>query len=110
MRPLYAGKRVSRKRWQPASPPASVAVELRTAPPASSRWMNRPASSIDPAELLANAGWVRALARNLLSDSHKADDVVQGTLVAAIEHPPAPDVPLRPWLARVARNLSFQTM
>ena len=32
------------------------------------------------------------------------DDLVQRTFVAAIEHPPATDRPLRPWLAAVLRN------
>ena len=36
-----------------------------------------------------------------------ADDVVQDTFVRAIEHPPArTDEPLRPWLVKVALNLS----
>ncbi len=36
-----------------------------------------------------------------------ADDIVQETFVRAMEHPPArTDEPLRPWLVRVAMNLS----
>lgn len=65
---------------------------------------------IDPELLLANAGWLRALARGLVGDDHAADDVVQQTFVAAVEHPPGGGVPLRPWLARVARNFSLRTL
>jgi RNA polymerase sigma factor (sigma-70 family) len=72
--------------------------------------MPAPGPRIDPEELLANTCWVRALARGLLADGHRADDVVQSTLAAAVEQPPRADVPLRPWLARVARNFAFQTL
>jgi RNA polymerase sigma-70 factor (ECF subfamily) len=69
--------------------------------------MTPPAPRIDPEELLANAAWVRALARNLVGDAALADDVAQQTVVAAIERPPRAGVPLAAWMARVARNLSF---
>lgn len=36
-----------------------------------------------------------------------ADDVVQAAMLAAVRTPPREGVPLAPWLARVARNLSF---
>jgi RNA polymerase sigma-70 factor (ECF subfamily) len=65
---------------------------------------------IDPEELLANAGWLHALARSLVADGHRADDVVQQTFAAAVEHPPGDGVPLRPWLARVARNFSLKVL
>src|SRR5882724_8765974 len=65
---------------------------------------------IDPEDLLANAGWLHALARGLVADGHRADDVVQQTFAAAVEHPPGDDVPLRPWLARVARNFAIKTL
>ena len=72
--------------------------------------MNGASRPIDPAELLANAGNLRALARRLVADDHDADDVVQQTFVAAVERPPRADVPLRPWLARVARNFALRTL
>lgn len=65
---------------------------------------------LDAETLLAHAGWVRALARSLVADGQGADDVVQLTLIAALERPPRDDVPLRPWLARVARNFSLQAI
>jgi RNA polymerase sigma-70 factor (ECF subfamily) len=55
-------------------------------------------------ELLEHVGWLRSLARGLVADTHAADDVVQQTLLAALEHPPRAQVPLRSWLAAVARN------
>ncbi len=57
-------------------------------------------------ELLAQAGWLGALARTLVADPGEADDLVQETWLAALKRPPMGDRPLRPWLARVARNLA----
>lgn len=47
---------------------------------------------------------LRALARALVRGDADADDLVQDTAVAALEHPPALDRPVRPWLAAVLRN------
>ena len=55
-----------------------------------------------PEALLAEAGWLRRLARSLVGDG--AEDAVQQTYLAAIVSPPAGDRPLRPWLAQVLRN------
>lgn len=62
--------------------------------------------------LLAEAGWVRSIARRLVRDSHDAEDVAQDTLVAALE---ANDelgsgrhTDLRSWLGAVGRNLSLR--
>src|SRR5438045_4511048 len=55
-------------------------------------------------DLLGHAAWLRRLAQALVHDQDAAQDVVQGTLVAAWQHPPALDRDVRPWLARVARN------
>jgi len=64
----------------------------------------------DPEALLAHAGWVRALALRLVRDDAGADDVAQDTLTAAWEKPPRAQVPLAPWLARVARNFAFRSL
>src|SRR5262249_37457753 len=40
----------------------------------------------------------------LVRDSDDAEDVVQGALVAAWQHPPPADAKPRSWLARVAQN------
>lgn len=60
-------------------------------------------------ELLADARWIRGIARSLIADSATADDVVQDAWVAALAHDlPAADQrgSRRPWLVRVVRNLA----
>jgi len=57
------------------------------------------------AALLAQADWLRDLARKLVGGAG-ADDAVQDTYVAALRSPPDPDLPAKPWLARVLRNAS----
>jgi RNA polymerase sigma factor (sigma-70 family) len=56
-------------------------------------------------KLLAEMAWVRQLARALIKDAALADDVAQDTWVVAAERQPDSDQPLRPWLARVVKNL-----
>jgi RNA polymerase sigma-70 factor (ECF subfamily) len=63
---------------------------------------------LDVEALLAQAGWIRSLARSLVADASRADDLVQRTFVAALEHPPEPSTPLRRWLGAVARNFARQ--
>src|SRR5688572_32525448 len=58
-----------------------------------------------PEDLLAHAGWLRRLAQSLVGAGGGADDLVQETYVAALRHPPRTDLPIRPWLAQVLRNL-----
>jgi RNA polymerase sigma-70 factor (ECF subfamily) len=57
-------------------------------------------------ELLAQAGWLGLLARRLVADPNAADDVVQDTWIAALRRPPERERELRPWLAKVARNVA----
>lgn len=57
-------------------------------------------------ELLTHARWARALARQLLRDEQRADDVVQEAWLAAVERPPRPGPGLRAWFARLIRNLA----
>lgn len=66
----------------------------------------QPASRLPLDALLAEAGWLRALARSLVSDPSTADDLVQETWLAALKHPPAADRPLRPWLRTVVENFA----
>ena len=56
--------------------------------------------------LLAHAGFLRSLARELSRDTSRADDLVQRTWVAALQHPPGDDQPRRRWLAAILRNFS----
>ena len=56
-------------------------------------------------DLRAHMTWLRRLAARLVSPS-SADDAVQATLLAAVEHTPSLDRDLRPWLARVLANFA----
>ena len=46
-------------------------------------------------ELLAHLGFVRRLARALMGDEARADDLAQDTFVAALRTPPRAGFPLR---------------
>jgi RNA polymerase sigma-70 factor (ECF subfamily) len=54
--------------------------------------------------VLENAAFARRLARALVGDDARADDVVQQAWVAALEHPPRAGRGIRAWLATVVRN------
>jgi DNA-directed RNA polymerase specialized sigma24 family protein len=60
---------------------------------------------LDPERLLTEDPFVRGLARQLLRDTHAADDLVQQTWVAALQAAP-PAGGLRHWLAVVVRRLA----
>jgi RNA polymerase sigma-70 factor (ECF subfamily) len=60
------------------------------------------------AELLAHAGWARALARQLVGDAARAEELVQDTLGTALDKPPRRAGNLRGWLARVLTNAARQ--
>src|SRR5262249_28900190 len=64
-------------------------------------------SSMDGDLLLQHQRYLRRLVRNLVRDENAAEDLVQTTWLAALEQPPRSPDALRSWLARVARNLSF---
>jgi len=59
----------------------------------------------DLERLLAQSDWLRALARRLVGTA-SADDAVQDTFIAAMQSPSAADLPPRPWLARILRNVT----
>src|SRR5688572_14341405 len=64
----------------------------------------------DPEETLRqHGGFVRAVARRLVLDDSRADDVSQQTWLAALEHPPSRERGIRAWFATVARNFSFRS-
>src|SRR5688500_8487839 len=54
--------------------------------------------------LLGEMAWARRLARRLALGDADADEAVQDAWVASLRHPPAPDRPVRPWLAQVLRR------
>lgn len=58
-------------------------------------------------EVLAHAGWVRALARQLLADEHRAEDAAQEAMRVALERRPRSGPGLKAWLGRVVRNVAF---
>ena len=55
--------------------------------------------------LLANVGWVHALARQLCADVHVAADAAQAACVAATRQPPRDVSKVRSYLARLLRNV-----
>lgn len=62
-------------------------------------------SSTTPADLLRQLDWMRALARELVSDPQRAEDLAQDTLIIGLERPPTGGEGLRGWIATVMRNL-----
>jgi len=60
--------------------------------------------AVDPESLLVHADFVRTLARRLVRDDHRADDVVQETWLAALRNPPHSLGAVRSWLSSVTLN------
>ena len=72
----------------------------------------RPRSSVSPEELLAQLGWMRALAQRLVYDPDLADDVLQQACLLALERGPdsaRQGAGLRAWLAAVTRRLALHS-
>lgn len=61
--------------------------------------------SLSPEILLAHAEFIRGLARRLIRDEQKAEDVAQDVWVAALKKSAAEVASVRAWLAGTARNL-----
>lgn len=57
--------------------------------------------------MLQHEAWLRRLARSLVMDDTRADDVVQQVWLKALESRPNSERDLRPWLKAVARNVAF---
>lgn len=51
-----------------------------------------------------------SLSYRLTGCAADADDIVQETFARALQSPPSPEVPWRPWLLRVATNLSLDVL
>src|SRR5678815_316208 len=62
----------------------------------------RPPTSTE--QLLAHAGWLRALALRLVHDDSLADDLVQETWIATMRRAPERQTGARSWLAKVMLN------
>src|SRR5262245_58958505 len=63
-----------------------------------------PANPVPIERLLKHRAWVRALARALVLDDARADDVAQEAWLAAMRPPPRHDAGLRAWLGRLVRH------
>jgi len=61
---------------------------------------------LDARLLLEHAPWMRRLARSLVGDPERAEDLSQETWRRMLERPPALDRPFRGWIATVMRNLA----
>lgn len=59
-------------------------------------------------ELLAQAGWMRTLARSLVADPQAAEDVVQDAWVVALAKRAAVRTDVASWLRSVVRNLALR--
>jgi len=69
--------------------------------------MTPPPADAGARELAAHGAWLRRLARDLVRDADAAEELVQDTYVAALQHPPAGGVAsMRAWLATIVRNLA----
>ncbi len=71
--------------------------------------MEQSSESPDTLALLENAAWVRRLARRLVADAHRAEDVAQDVLASALEHPPSfagNARRLRKWLGGATRHFA----
>ncbi len=68
--------------------------------------MNGDSRPIDLDRLLAHGGFVRAVARSLVLDENRADDLVQETFLRALRRGPDEPSRLKGWLAAVTRNLA----
>ena len=64
--------------------------------------------STDLTEVLANASWMRRLARRLVRDDGMADEVVQDVWLAWWLRPPRDARATRSWLGRVVRNFAWR--
>jgi RNA polymerase sigma-70 factor, ECF subfamily len=61
---------------------------------------------ISTEELLAHAGFLQRLTRELVADANEAADLAQATLLVGLKHPPERTGSIRGWLATVAANLA----
>ncbi len=66
--------------------------------------MSEAPRAVDLEQLLAHREWVRRLARSLVIDENRADDVEQLTWLSAMQSPPRVGTRPRAWLGTVVRN------
>lgn len=68
--------------------------------------MAHPSDTFDPSLLLAHSSWLRSLARSLVGDPHRAEDLIQEAWVAALQNPPVDAAPpaQKAWLRTVLQR------
>ncbi len=66
-------------------------------------------AELDAEVILQHSGFIRSLARGLLRDESLVDDVVQETLIKALEKGPRHRGALTAWLRTVTRNIAYKT-
>jgi len=64
---------------------------------------------VNAEQLLADAAWLRRLAASLAGNAADADDLVQESWIAVWRRRPEADRSLRPWLAKVVRDVAGMT-
>lgn len=72
--------------------------------------MSQDSPQIHPSVLLEHREYLRSLARSLVFDEHRADDLVQQACLALLERPPKRSGSLRAWLGRVIQNLAYSML
>src|SRR5262245_25405963 len=86
------------------APPAAVAEPPAPRGGVSLAMDMDPAAPVPIERLLEHRGWVEALARTLVADANRADDLAQDAWLAALRHPPRHGDALKAWLARLVRH------
>ncbi len=71
--------------------------------------MSNPQNHVHPAHLLERTAWLKELARALVTDEARADDLVQQTLLQSIEKPGTQGTLAPSWFAKVLRNFAYKT-
>ncbi|QDV08523.1 ECF RNA polymerase sigma factor SigW [Planctomycetes bacterium Poly30] len=66
-------------------------------------------AELDADFILQHSGFIRSLARGLLRDESLVDDVVQETLIKALEKGPRSEGALTAWLRTVTRNIAYKS-
>ncbi|MHC4471805.1 MAG: sigma-70 family RNA polymerase sigma factor, partial [Planctomycetota bacterium] len=67
------------------------------------------APTFDPEELCRRAEGMRSLARRLVGDAHRAEDVIQEALATSVARPAPAPTSAGAWLRGVVRNLAMRT-